>query len=291
VFLRVLEYYTGILFLTTNRVGDFDEAFASRIHVSLEYPPLDRPSTENILNLNIRLIRERFHKTHRSIEIDELGINESALNHWETHRKARLNGRQIRNACQTALALAEFEAQGGNHEAITVQNATVNLYSRHFDTVLKAYLAFNKYLKDIYGTSSEEHAGELGLRAREKTPRRERMTQSQPSNGDQLASSFPGAHFYQQNPHMPMLGQQGYAASQHPLQSLPIQQQQSYSAHMVGQQNFAVPMQGPTSALAGHQVQAFRNAEPQVPITQPGYNILRSHGDMGSGHDAPHQPL
>jgi hypothetical protein len=29
VFLRVLEYYAGILFLTTNRVGDFDEALAS----------------------------------------------------------------------------------------------------------------------------------------------------------------------------------------------------------------------------------------------------------------------
>jgi len=35
VFLRILEYYSGILFLTTNRVGTIDEAFKSRIHVSL----------------------------------------------------------------------------------------------------------------------------------------------------------------------------------------------------------------------------------------------------------------
>jgi hypothetical protein len=35
VFLRVLEYYSGILFLTTNRVGTIDEAFKSRIHISL----------------------------------------------------------------------------------------------------------------------------------------------------------------------------------------------------------------------------------------------------------------
>jgi len=41
VFLRILEYYTGILFLTTNRVGTFDEAFRSRIHMWLYYPPLD----------------------------------------------------------------------------------------------------------------------------------------------------------------------------------------------------------------------------------------------------------
>jgi SpoVK/Ycf46/Vps4 family AAA+-type ATPase len=31
-FLRVLEYYNGVLFLTTNRVHDFDEAFYSRYH-------------------------------------------------------------------------------------------------------------------------------------------------------------------------------------------------------------------------------------------------------------------
>lgn len=35
VFLRVLEYYSGILFLTTNRVGTIDEAFKSRIQISL----------------------------------------------------------------------------------------------------------------------------------------------------------------------------------------------------------------------------------------------------------------
>jgi SpoVK/Ycf46/Vps4 family AAA+-type ATPase len=35
VFLRVLEFYSGILFLTTNRVGTIDEAFKSRIHISL----------------------------------------------------------------------------------------------------------------------------------------------------------------------------------------------------------------------------------------------------------------
>lgn len=35
VFLRALEFYSGILFLTTNRVGTIDEAFKSRIHISL----------------------------------------------------------------------------------------------------------------------------------------------------------------------------------------------------------------------------------------------------------------
>ena len=37
VFLRTLEYYSGILFMTTNRVRTFDDAFKSRIHVPLKY--------------------------------------------------------------------------------------------------------------------------------------------------------------------------------------------------------------------------------------------------------------
>ncbi len=35
VFLRALEFYSGILFLTTNRVGTIDEALKSRIDLSL----------------------------------------------------------------------------------------------------------------------------------------------------------------------------------------------------------------------------------------------------------------
>ena len=35
IFLRVLEYFQGILFLTTNRVSTFDDAFQSRIHIAL----------------------------------------------------------------------------------------------------------------------------------------------------------------------------------------------------------------------------------------------------------------
>lgn len=40
VFLRKLEYCEGIMFLTTNRVSDFDEAIFSRIHLMLKYDEL-----------------------------------------------------------------------------------------------------------------------------------------------------------------------------------------------------------------------------------------------------------
>ncbi|PKK67210.1 P-loop containing nucleoside triphosphate hydrolase protein, partial [Rhizophagus irregularis] len=40
VFLRLLEYHQGILFLTTNRVKCFDAAFQSRVSISLKYNDL-----------------------------------------------------------------------------------------------------------------------------------------------------------------------------------------------------------------------------------------------------------
>ena len=44
IFLRLLEYFQGILFLTTNRVSTFDDAFQSRIHIALRVsPPFPSP--------------------------------------------------------------------------------------------------------------------------------------------------------------------------------------------------------------------------------------------------------
>lgn len=41
VFLRVLEYFNGLLFLTTNRVNDIDEAIVSRCIALIKYDPPD----------------------------------------------------------------------------------------------------------------------------------------------------------------------------------------------------------------------------------------------------------
>lgn len=42
IFLRMLEYYQGVLFLTTNRKIQFDEAIMSRIHLTIKYEDLTR---------------------------------------------------------------------------------------------------------------------------------------------------------------------------------------------------------------------------------------------------------
>ncbi|RFU80455.1 aaa family atpase [Trichoderma arundinaceum] len=167
VFLRVLEYYAGILFLTTNRIGDFDEAFASRIHVSLYYPPLDLKSTRKIFKLNLRLIKERFKEKQRTIVIHKKDILNYASDYWEKNEKMRWNGRQIRNACQTALAMAEFDAQKDAPGDENAQDAEVTLSDGHIKTVFGAYLEFMRYLKNIYGKDAERVAKDMGIRARE----------------------------------------------------------------------------------------------------------------------------
>ncbi|OJD28646.1 aaa family atpase [Diplodia corticola] len=168
VFLRVLEYYAGILFLTTNRVGDFDEAFTSRIHISLHYPQLQLESTREIFKLNLRLIKERFEKKNRRLVIEEDGIISFAEKYWNEHNKERWNGRQIRNACQTALALAEFAAQGSNHEQVVDAHAEVELKVRHLETVSNAYLGFMDYFNRVRDKDTERWAKALRIRAREE---------------------------------------------------------------------------------------------------------------------------
>ncbi|EFW98650.1 aaa family ATPase [Grosmannia clavigera kw1407] len=165
VFLRVLEYYSGILFLTTNRVGDFDEAFASRIHISLYYPELDLQKTNQVFILNLELVRARFAARDRIIESDDVEIGSFIRQYWDDNPFERLNGRQIRNACQTAVALAEYDANGKCPMVAADLNQPVKLKVLHFKKVADAYLEFSRYVRDIYGTHAARRTKEAGLRA------------------------------------------------------------------------------------------------------------------------------
>ncbi len=147
VFLRVLEYYSGILFLTTNKVGHFDEAFKSRIHVSLYYPQLDEDSTIQIWEMNLQRLLEN--KKH--LEVNSKAIKRYARKHYAKLEKAQRgpwNGRQIKNAFQTAIALAEFDAKTQNKvkPVLTVD---------HFEVVAKAAYGFDEYLSRIHGTDMD----------------------------------------------------------------------------------------------------------------------------------------
>lgn len=161
-----MEYYSGVLFLTTNRVGDFDEAFTSRIHVSLYYPELDIAKTAEVFKINLNMIEDRFKIKGSKIDIDKDGILKFASQYYTENPQARLNGRQIRNACQTALALAEYETLESNHDSVHLPGQTVNLWMKHFEKVRDAYLEFAKYVSDIFGgVDARRRAKEANLRA------------------------------------------------------------------------------------------------------------------------------
>ncbi|KAM6522120.1 hypothetical protein FALCPG4_011808 [Fusarium falciforme] len=105
IFLRTLEYYEGILFLTTNRVKNMDSAFQSRIHMSLEYPPLDRSSREAVWRGFL----------NRAVSLDAKVAGGAAHDITENEVKAlaglELNGRQIKNVLKTANLLACHKGQ------------------------------------------------------------------------------------------------------------------------------------------------------------------------------------
>ncbi|KAF0322177.1 ATPase [Colletotrichum asianum] len=136
-FLRALEYYDGILFLTTNRVGSFDDAFISRIHIQLYYPDFSDEERQKVWKTFInKLVRERGETIRLTIDAKE---------YIESTRMQGLkwNGREIRNAFQTAVALAEYEADKDSEGRIKVKDD-------HLKAVVDLSKDFKTYLKDLH---------------------------------------------------------------------------------------------------------------------------------------------
>jgi SpoVK/Ycf46/Vps4 family AAA+-type ATPase len=83
-FLRTLEYYPGIFFLTTNMLQDFDAAILDRIQLKLQYHDLDSSAQQAIF-------RHFSAKTGAEILEDEIC----------NFAEVSLNGRQVR--CRSVL--------------------------------------------------------------------------------------------------------------------------------------------------------------------------------------------
>lgn len=117
-FLGALEYYEGIFFLTTNRVGVFDETFKSRIHISLYYPPLKQEQTQKIWRSHIEKLM-----LDLRIETDRIDLILCANEIYKRQQDLQFGpvwyGRQIRNAFQSAVALAGFHANPGERIRLT----------------------------------------------------------------------------------------------------------------------------------------------------------------------------
>lgn len=89
IFLRLLEYYSGIMFLTTNRVKYFDKAFTSRITLAIGYT---RPDS--------------FRMWRSLLDLSDINLSDDEVNKL---CKFTLNGRQIKNAINSAKSLAHFD--------------------------------------------------------------------------------------------------------------------------------------------------------------------------------------
>lgn len=95
-FLRALEYFRGILFLTTNRVGTFDEAFISRIHVPVYYAEFDDEQRARIWDRFFEKLEEDREATMRILQSTKDYTQSQELQDLEW------NGREIRN-CECSI--------------------------------------------------------------------------------------------------------------------------------------------------------------------------------------------
>jgi SpoVK/Ycf46/Vps4 family AAA+-type ATPase len=141
VFLRELEYFDGILFLTTNRPGQLDEAFQSRIHITLSMSALEMAAQLKIW------------KTFLETELKDKEVLRKCLKEIRDETKnSPLNGRQIRNCVRSAFSLA---AQ---------KNTAVSI--EHIRQVLELTKKFSEYMKELHGQTGDERQSFLGFRGK-----------------------------------------------------------------------------------------------------------------------------
>lgn len=144
IFLRELEYFSGIVFLTTNILLSFDEAIRSRIHLALGFDPPGHDIRRRIWTQSLR-----------QVPVDEIdllengstgdGAIEDAIRHLEAHE---LNGREISNAVNTAKTIAKFQG--------------VKLNLGHIGDVLEVRKAFDKRIKDETRSLKKKSVGPSG---------------------------------------------------------------------------------------------------------------------------------
>ena len=140
VFLRILEYYDGILILTSNRIGTFDEAFKSRIQVALHFEKLTISSRKKIWMNFIDMLEE-----------DEEDVNFEEIRYkLDELAKVDLNGRQIRNTLTTARQLAMYQAR--------------RLDWPHIEQALSVSMDFKNYIQVMQGHTDDQRARDEKLR-------------------------------------------------------------------------------------------------------------------------------
>lgn len=147
-----MEYFSGLLFLTTNRVGQIDDAFMSRVHVAIGYEGLTPAARQEIWS--------GFFKKLEKERGDKIVIGKNARKYIlesEEVRAIDLNGREIRNALQTALTLAEYDNLEEGRDLVIIEEG-------HFKKVLGMSDRFHKYVGSIRRENEAKRAQGRGDR-------------------------------------------------------------------------------------------------------------------------------
>ncbi|KLU91841.1 hypothetical protein MAPG_10790 [Magnaporthiopsis poae ATCC 64411] len=110
--LRTLEYFDGIMFMTTNRFDCIDPAFQSRMHLILAYKPLDSRARRGLW----RFFLQRTDGYDAKNWPDETVKGLADLD---------LNGRQIKNIVRTANSLAVADNRRLSTEELDIVLTTV----------------------------------------------------------------------------------------------------------------------------------------------------------------------
>lgn len=114
---------------------------------------------------NLKRLKDQLEKQNRVAKIDDAEILEFAQ---KNIRKLHWNGRQIRNAFQTAYALAEYEASGDGNEKKKKKKSKkgiIHIRQRHFLIVTNAAKDFDAYLKELV---KQNHLVRNGYRVDDK---------------------------------------------------------------------------------------------------------------------------
>ena len=122
VFLKILEYYEGILFLTTNRIKTFDIAVQSRVSLAVHYVDMSEKQQKRVFNVFLDMIDERQIK------------NKPKIVDWvKEDFSEKFNGREIRNMLSSAMALARADGRSLELRDIKVMRDT----KKHFKEYLQ----------------------------------------------------------------------------------------------------------------------------------------------------------
>lgn len=144
IFLRLLEYFQGILFLTTNRVETFDDAFQSRIHVALRYGELTPKAKRSVWKLFLERVREK----------EGVQIQEFTETDFDALSRHNLNGRQVCPVLHSEICIFKFMRANKlqiKNSVRTAQALAVNektaLSMAHIKRVLDVAATFDQDLR------------------------------------------------------------------------------------------------------------------------------------------------